>query len=82
MAEVEIDLGEGDVSLPHCEGAEGVMVVELRGAGWDGKLRPFLIRSRKADIQPSRIYQVSHPTPRPLEHGAPHSPFPNPFNSI
>jgi hypothetical protein len=43
MAEVEIDLGEGDVSLPHSEGAEGVMIVELRGPGWDGKLRPFFI---------------------------------------
>jgi len=81
MAEVEIDLGEGDVSLPHFEGAEGTMIVELRGPGWDGKLRPFLTRSSKADIQPSRTYQVSHPTPPPLEHGQPPSPPPNPSNS-
>jgi hypothetical protein len=54
MAEVEIDLGEGDVSLPHFEGAEGLMIVELRGPGWDGKLRPFSIRLRQADEQQSR----------------------------
>ena len=80
MAEVEIDLGEGDVSLPHFEGAEGVMVVELRGPGWEGELA-LHFRSRKADIQQSRLYQVSHPTPPPLGHGQPHSPLSNPFNS-
>jgi len=37
MAEVEIDLGEGDISLPHFEDADGTMIVELRGPGWDSK---------------------------------------------
>ena len=37
MAEVEADLGEGDVTLPHFEDAEGTMIVELRGPGWEGK---------------------------------------------
>jgi hypothetical protein len=81
MAEVEIDLGEGNVSLPHFEGAEGVMIVELRGSGWEGKLA-LHSRSRKADIQQSRLYQVSHPTCPPLKHGQPPSPLPNPSDSI
>jgi hypothetical protein len=38
MAEISLDLGEGEgINLPRFEGAEGRMILELRGTGWDGK---------------------------------------------
>ena len=62
MAEVEIDLGEGDVSLPHFEGAEGVMIVELRGPGWEGKL--CCSDSERGKLIPSHLeYPRSHTSP-------------------
>jgi hypothetical protein len=35
MADVEVELGDGSITLPHLESAEGTMTVELRGSGWD-----------------------------------------------
>jgi len=40
MVELGLDLGtSGDICLPHFKNAEGTMILELRGTGWDSK--PF-----------------------------------------
>ena len=35
VAEVVLDLAEGDIVLPRFEGSEGTMMVEFRGTGWE-----------------------------------------------
>jgi hypothetical protein len=41
MAEIGIDLGtSGEICLPHFKNAEGTMILELRGTGWDSKSLP------------------------------------------
>ena len=38
MVEVGLDLGtSGDICLPYFKNAEGTMILELRGTGWDSK---------------------------------------------
>jgi hypothetical protein len=74
MAEVGLDLGERDISLPHFEGAVGTMIVELRGAGWESKSPSNPIF--QTDLQSSQPYLASDPTQHPLKHGLPHSRLP------
>ena len=69
MAELELHLGEGDVSLPHFEGAEGVTIVELRGPGWESELH--CSDSERGKLIPSH-----------LEHTRSHTPPQSPQNVV
>lgn len=61
MLELGLDLGtSGDICLPHFKNAEGTMILELRGTGWDSKPFKSYRNSTGVDDQHSqyRPYQA------------------------